>query len=295
MIVPTFFIIGAPKCGTTALSSYLSEHPDVLFSEPKEPHYFHTDFDERHRVTRTPEEYNACFRRQPGTSPRAIGEGTVWYLYSGEAVPNILRLNPDARFIVMLRNPVDLVYSLHSQLLYSGNEDIVDFDAAWRAQDERRRGDSLPSLCPDKKLLLYGDVAALGSQLARLFDTVERDRVHTVLFDDFAGNTRAAYRGVLEFLELPNDARTSFEIRNSNRMVIHLGLARLAHRLNVIKRRLGFRASFGVWRVISPWLSRRAPRPPMSQLLREELLEYFRAEVTRLSMLLDRDLSSWNQ
>ena len=57
---PNFFIIGAPKCGTTALSEYLRSHPSVLISEPKEPHYFSTDIDTRYAI-RDLEGYRACY------------------------------------------------------------------------------------------------------------------------------------------------------------------------------------------------------------------------------------------
>jgi hypothetical protein len=295
MIIPTFFIIGAPKCGTTALSNYLAQHPDVLFANPKEPKYFHTDFDERHRDTRTAHEYDACFSWRGETPPKAIGEGTVWYLYSRVAVSNILRLNPRAKFIVMLRNPVDLAYSLHAQFVYGGFEDISDFERAWRSQEERRSGGRVPPLCPDHKLLLYGEVAALGKQCERLFRTVDPERVHVVLFDDFTRDTPASYADVLGFLDLPDNGATSFEIVNPSRIITRPWPARLFFRLNRIKRRLGWRASLGLWRAASPWFTRPAPRPDMPPGLREELLEYFRDDVARLSMLLERDLSAWSR
>ena len=72
------------------------------------------------------------------------------------------------RFVVMIRNPLDLAYALHSQLLYGGDENVEDFATAWRLQDERRRGESLPPGARDFKSLLYGDVAKLGEQVERL-------------------------------------------------------------------------------------------------------------------------------
>ncbi|MGD8329023.1 MAG: sulfotransferase [Acidobacteriota bacterium] len=295
MTIPTFFIIGAPKCGTTALSSYLAQHPGVLFADPKEPKYFHTDFDERHRQTLSPEEYDRCFAAERTSPPKAIGEGTVWYLYSREAVPNILRLNPQAKFIVMLRNPVEVAYSLHAQFVYGGFEDIGDFEQAWRSQEKRRSGRAVPPLCPDHKLLLYGDVAALGTQCERLFRIVDPAQVHVVLFDDFARDTRASYAEVLEFLDLPDDGRARFEIENPSKIVTRPGTARLIHRLNVIKRRLGWRGSLGVWRALSPWLAEPGPRPDMPPILREELREYFAGEVARLAELIEQDLSAWSR
>jgi len=295
MTIPSFFIIGAPKCGTTALSLYLSEHPDVLFSNPKEPRYFHTDFGERHRATLSQEEYDACFVWNGDIPPKTIGEGTVWYLYSRDAVPKILTLNPKAKFIVMARNPIDLAYSLHSQFLYGGYENIEDFSEAWHAQDKRRRGENLPPLCADRKLLLYGDVAALGTQIERLLARARRDRVHLVLFDDFARDVRAVYNDVLAFLQLDPDDRTAFPQINVNKVVTWRRTARALHFLSAIKQRLRVRRSFGVWCSLAPYLTRPEPRVPMDPDLRAELQAHFRPEIEKLSRLFDRDLSEWLQ
>ncbi len=109
---PSLFIIGAPKCGTTALCAYLANHPSVCFSEPKEAKFFHDDFSVEHRLATTEEEYLKCFSHQQA-SDQVLAEGTVWYLFSQVAVRRILAFNPEAKFVVMLRNPVDLSHSLH--------------------------------------------------------------------------------------------------------------------------------------------------------------------------------------
>lgn len=94
---PNFFIIGAPKCGTTALCEYLRAHPRIGMSIPKEPHYFCTDCTTRFRTIYTQQEYLRCFDHvQDGCA--VAGEGSVWYLFSEAAVVNILRFAPDAKF-----------------------------------------------------------------------------------------------------------------------------------------------------------------------------------------------------
>ena len=110
---PNFFIIGAPKCGTTSLANWLAEHPRVFFSDTKEPHFFCTD---GYTGVKTLKQYEKLFE---DAKPHhlAVGEGSTHYLFSKVAVPNILVYNPDARFIVCLRNPVDMAPSLHSERL----------------------------------------------------------------------------------------------------------------------------------------------------------------------------------
>src|SRR5260370_118878 len=83
---PDFFIVGAPRCGTTALYSYLRQHPDVFLPEYKEPHYFNTDMESGGAI-RDQEKYLALFA--PAKDKKRIGEASVYYLSSEIAPPTI--------------------------------------------------------------------------------------------------------------------------------------------------------------------------------------------------------------
>ena len=189
---PNLFIVGAPKCGTTALAAYLGQHPQVCFSRPKEPHYFNEDFANRH--TRRLGDYRACFA---AATPRhrIVGEASVLYLYSRVAVPNILGFCPDAKFIVMVRNPLEMAPSWYSEAAYSSafGETASTFEQAWLLQGERRAGRSIPAICSEPKVLLYRELCSVGGQLRRLLSLVRRESVQIVVFDDFVGETRAVY------------------------------------------------------------------------------------------------------
>jgi hypothetical protein len=209
-------------------------------------------------------------------------------------VPNILAFNPAARFIVLLRNPVDLVYSLHSQLLYGGHEEVEDFETAWRLQAARSQGEQIPLGCPDPQVLQYGSVAKLGEQLERLYRLVPRDRVLVLLQEDLQREPLRVYHQTLEFLGLPTDDRSSFPLRNANRRLRRPRLARLFFFGWLAKRRLGMRRSLGLWRIVSPVLSTVEGRRPLSPELRSELGGFFEDDLRKLSDLVDRDLSSWS-
>src|SRR3546814_13335773 len=101
---PNFFIVGAPKCGTTSLANWLSEHPSIFLSNPKEPHFF--DLDRRKHYKCDLARYEGFFN---GVAPThtMVGEATTGYLRSHVAISEILKYAADARFIVGLRNPVD--------------------------------------------------------------------------------------------------------------------------------------------------------------------------------------------
>jgi hypothetical protein len=121
-VKPNFFIVGAPKCGTTALYEYLQPHPRIFLSRIKEPHYFARDLGSYPRI-KTAQEYAGIFAEST-SEHLALGEASVYYLRSAVAIPLIREFNPAARLIAMFRNPVDMVYSLHSQLLYVSEETV---------------------------------------------------------------------------------------------------------------------------------------------------------------------------
>src|SRR6476620_1237476 len=118
---PNLFILGAPKCGTTSMAYYLSQHPEIFVSPYKEPHYF--NLDSEYRFTFSEKQYLENFKNATSFHKYLV-DASVWYLYSKVAVDEILKYNPESKFIVMLRNPVDMFYSLHQQLLFSGIENI---------------------------------------------------------------------------------------------------------------------------------------------------------------------------
>src|SRR3972149_11450918 len=124
MKIPNFFIVGAPKCGTTAMYTYLKQHPEVFMSDLKELHFFGTD---HHRINYTPytkEQYLSFF--DGAGDKRRIGEASTSYLYSERAAVEIKEFNPFARIIIMLRNPVDVMYAYHHTNLSGGFEYIPD-------------------------------------------------------------------------------------------------------------------------------------------------------------------------
>ncbi|WP_026102296.1 sulfotransferase domain-containing protein [Pleurocapsa sp. PCC 7319] len=298
MVKPNFFIVGAPKCGTTALSEYLREHPNIYMCDPKEPHFFNYDF-EQYRVVKTLEEYLSLF--EASTSEHfAIGEASALYLYSSVALEKIQQFDPQAKIIVMLRNPVDLAYSYHSQLLYASDENEQDFEQAWRLQSIRRKGKKIPKHCRNSAILQYAAVARLGEQIERLLGIFPRKQVEIIFFDDFTNSTKQVYEKVLKFLEVPGDNRTDFRRINQNK----------SHKLRVIgnfserppeflndhvmraKKILGLERLY-ILDAVRYFNNKVTTRQPLSASFRAELVAEFESDIKKLSQLLDKDLSHW--
>ncbi len=299
---PNLFLVGAAKCGTTAMASYLGQHPDIFFSNPKEPIFFGRDLEHGWRISDL-EAYLDLF--QAAGDERYIGEGTVWYLYSRSAAQEIKDFSPSAKIIVMLRNPVDVIYSLHGQFLFSGNEDYGDFDKALRAEGKRKRGGAIPRAAHFPAGLLYSEVVRYREQIERFQKTFGQENVEIVIYDDFAKSSQASYQRVLEFLDLPSDHDPEFEVINSARVIRNVALhrwlikppidlwnperwlprGRLAHGLQ-------WRAQTLRGRLYDMNLQQRR-RPAMRQETRARLSKALAPEVESLSRLLDRDLTGW--
>ena len=293
---PNFFIVGAPKCGTTALSHYLRRHPQIFFSLPKEPHYFATDLP-RYRMATHESAYLEYFR-DAGPQHTAVGEGSVYYLYSTEALSRIRAFDPEAKIIVMLRNPVDMVYSLHAQLLYSGNETERDFARAWGLQELRARGHHVPPKCHDVKILMYREVASLGAQCQRLLEVFPRRQVKFVHFEDFKARTAEVYGDVLAFLGVEPDGRRHFEPVNESKVHRFQRLGQFTQRPPAALVRLGGHCArmlglrrLGLLRRLREVNSQPYARPPLDPALRQRLTEVFRDDTLRLARVLDWDVA----
>ncbi len=292
---PNFFIVGAPKCGTTAMHAYLRQHPLVFMPALKEPHYFASDFTERGYI-RNRRRYDELFTA--ARHAQWIGEASVWYLYSTEAARRIRdELGGHVRIIAMLRNPVDMLYSLHSQALVSGQENIRDFTRALDAEADRRAGRRWPRGRFDKKLL-YSDVVDFAPQIERYFDAFGRDHVHVVFYDDFKLDSQNEYRRCVQFLDIESSFCPPLDVINRNKKVHSLPLQSLLRRPSPTVR--------SVVRTVVPSPVRRRlirglmrmntseqPRPPLDPDTRALLAKRFGAQVERLSKLLGRDLSGW--
>ena len=288
---PDFFIVGAPKCGTTSLAQYLAQHPRVFMCEPKEPFFFGTDLTGGSHWSR--QQYEAMFAR---SGDLVCGEATTWYLYSKTAAKAIYRFNPEARIIIMLRNPVDAAHSLYGQLRFNQDEDIEDFAAAIEAQERRRRGQDIPDRCSAAWALQYTDVCRFSGQVQRFLETFGRRQVWFVIFDDFQARPADEVRRVYDFLGLDPGFRPDIRVLNRSKRPRSRRLQRLlrdapTHLLGrlLVPPRLRPKVAGLALRLNS----RPAPRPPLPPKVHADLAELFRDDVRRLGDLLGRDRMHW--
>ena len=294
---PHFFIVGAPKCGTTALASYLRGHPEIFLSPVKEPNYFCLDAPGLRVVDRS-DAYGRLFAS--ALPEQLCGEASTAYLFSEAAVPAILEWNPAAIIIVLVRDPLDMVLSHHSQKVHNFEENELDFATAWRLSGERARGRKVAADCRAPKYLDYRAIGRLGEQLQRLKTLVPESQLHAIVFDDLRADPGAVYRGTLAFLGVAADGKNAFPVVNARKTNAWPGLARLLKRPPAPIRRLKLAAkrafpahSKAIGSVIHGLNQRPEHRRPLAERLRAEVAAAFEDDVALLGRLLNRDLSHW--
>ena len=302
---PDFFVVGAPRCGTTSFCRYLARNPQICFSRPKEPHYF-TQLKADPTADQLAHDYlERCFGHHTAAH-RAVGEGSVSYLYLPEAIERIRRFNPDARFVALVRNPLTMLPSYHLRMRFLLQEDEPDFARAWSMQAERARGQHVPKHCLDARLLMYAHVAELGAQVERLFAIAGRERSHVVVFDDLVSDPLGVYRRALEFLGVDYDGQTKFETRYESRIYRYRWLQRLlfvpatrgGKMMATVQQRTrkynpdGSKRP-GIVKRVTNWNKVPAKAPPLTPEMARTVRATLLPDVELLSRLLDRDLRHW--
>lgn len=211
---PNLFILGAPKCGTTAWHQYLGHHPDIAFCKAKEPHFFCEDFP-NFRWAKNQNDYDALFSSLPKS--KYVGEASVMYLFSEIAVKNIFAFNPNAKLLVFIRSPESFFVSYHSQFFLSLDEQVEDPEEAWNLQASRKSGDELPKNCREPKFLQYRDVCRFGHQIKRVREYFPDEQLKVILFEQWTKDPRTTYAEVMQFLKLPDNGYSDFKKINVKR------------------------------------------------------------------------------
>jgi len=205
---PDALIIGAPKAGTSALHAALAQHPQIYASPVKEPKYYmgwdapppsyagpgdpHSN---KEWIWRR-EDYRALFSGAPGDAVRL--ESTPFYLYMPGARRRIAEELPEAKLIVIVRDPIDRAYSNWMHLWVDGLEPIPDFVEAWHAEDRRVAAGWAP-------FWRYRRLGRYGEQLADLCRLVNRERVFVLRYWQLVSHPDETLNEVARFLGIAED------------------------------------------------------------------------------------------
>ena len=294
---PTIFIVGAPKCGTTALFEWLDRHPQVGMSRPKEPQFFADDILGHQRTVTDMESYLLCFE-EPGEA-EFFGEASTCYLASASAAEQIRTFSPTAKIIAMVRDPVETMYAMHNERLLNNLEHIRDFASAldsdaprfWTAG--RFRGEQVIRLS-------YRRMVQFAEQVQCYIQVFGRENVHVIVYDDLLASAQEVYKNTLDFLGLEDDQREDFAKVNANRRVRSIAMHGFVKDSggsvqHIVRHMLPKPVRASISSIVNQFNVVEEPRPKMDSSLRRRLVKECFREIDALSELLHRDLSSWKR
>jgi hypothetical protein len=281
--LPNFFVVGAPKAGTTALYAYLDQHPRVYMSPLKEPCYFAPEQSQPNTYSSW-DGYLTLYRGV--REETAIGEATACYLWSRAAAQNIAACIPHARIIISLRNPVDRAFSQYLERLTMGatrKSFREEIESSLRCSHDGKVDYLWPFL----------EVGRYHEQVLRYFRVFPRAQVYILFYDDLVRAPGRMVARLYEFLGVDPSFLPDVSQRHNEPQV-----PKLVGATYLLKKS-------GAWR----YLRSLVPQPlgprlrslvfqsrvalRMDPADRAFLVEYYRDDVRALASLLHRDLTSW--
>ncbi|HTM10498.1 MAG TPA: sulfotransferase [Verrucomicrobiae bacterium] len=276
---PNFFIVGAPRAGTTSLYYYLKAAPGVFMSPVKEPHYFAVTLKallnpsaanpDATQLIHERREYLKLFQKVKDEV--AVGEASPSYLWDTAAPRLIHEVVPHARIIMSLRDPVDRAFSHYLMHVREGVERLPF--------EEVVEGTS------------YIEPGLYAAQVQRYVDIFGADQVKILIFEEFIGDVEAAVTDILKFLGV--NGRVSYRLKTPhNSFAVPRG--NLAKRIAASRGiRLTARSLLpsGIRGVLRrKLLYKKVPKPPLPHAVAAALADIYREDVKALEKILGRSL-----
>lgn len=289
-----FFIVGAPKAGTTALYYFLSQHRDIFMPASKENLYFVDD-----EIFAQGESYLEPFYHE-AAGEQLLGGAHAGLMFFPYAVRRLHAYNGAMKLLAVLRNPIDRAYSAYWFARRNGTESAPTFEEALSKEDKR-----LGLTYREQMELGYLAQGRYARQIEDCMDAFGRERVYVALNEDLEERPEATVQAVLGWLGVAPDL-SGMHLRER---VNPAGIprSRLLHELlqgydsplrrwsrRTVPRRLRYQLRT---RLIGPIMKRnlRTVRyPPMNPETRQRLAAYFRPYNQCVARLIGRSLDHWN-
>ena len=299
---PNLFIVGQPKSGTTALHQFIGQHPEIYIASIKEPHFFCHDFHEesdRYHQTRLffdfrdEDAYLQLFSKV--STEKIAGESSPNYLYSQVAAKEIYHFNPAAKIIIILREPANFLYSLHSHFVKFTEENEENFLHALALEALRMQGQALSPRVTSPSFLYYSKRVQYYEQVKRYYDLFNHSQIKIIIYEDFKKNNEGIYQDILAFLGVYSDFSPQYDVVNLNKEVRFKALNNLANN-PIIKNitRTIFSQEFNEFvrdKIVEKLFWSKARKSSLSTELKQQLMQKYKLEVLKTSELIGVDLA----
>lgn len=287
-IWPNFFLVGAAKAGTTSLYEYLSQCPDIFFPRIKEPHFFTgvRPADERKfyidAVTKR-DQYLRLFRKAGKYA--VIGDASPSYLWHPEAPRRIHDVAPDARIVIILRDPIERAYSHYLMDYREGVQSLPFYEALLEDMNAPEKGWGVS--------WLYYELGLYAGQIERYLTVFKPEQIKVLLFDEFVRDVEGTLREILRFLALDPAVADKIDVSRKynsysaprNPIARKLAGSKVSRFLGqtVVPRELG---EYIFYR----FLVREAVKPPMDPRARDLLSSLYDSEMAATERILGRSM-----
>lgn len=288
MIRPNLFIVGAPKAGTTSLYKYLTRHPDIFMSTPKEVNYFSSGEIIRQQLyyksysVNTLKDYEQLFIN--GKNKKIVGEASVSYLFYPEVPEKIYKFNPKAKIIILLRDPIERGFSHYLMDLRLGLVNIPFDDIILKTSYEKKIN------------LYYQQYVKLGfyyEQVKRYFDTFGKNQVKILLTEEINCDITNVLSSIYTFLEIsdeqiPNVKKKYNVYRSTNNKIL-----KILYSFKILRLFMSLILTNNKKDSIKNLLFTDKNKPTINQKTREHLLHIYKFDNLKLEELISRNLSHW--
>ncbi len=282
MLWPNFFIIGAPRAGTTSLYQYLKEIPGIYLSPIKEPNYFSgkTIPDKKpYRPIRDSESYLDLFGQTK--DEKIVGEASTNYLYDPEAINLIHEKIPNARILISLRDPVERAWS-HYMLLKNSGWKHYPFSEQIKRELKNEINFKKPHI--RLKAGLYSE------DVKKYLDLFGKKQVKIIIFEEWIKNIKNTIEDILQFLDL-NQPLNDIKYQIYDPDVIPRGqISKILIRSNTLKKISSNITNNSLKSFSKKLLIKNQTEQKMSQEDKETLKKYYREDVDKLQLLLKHNL-----
>jgi hypothetical protein len=287
--IPNLMIAGGSKCGTTSMRAWLNQHPDIWMQIPIELNYFCKGETEMHIKNLTKKEYMRYFRK--AGNQKYIGEKSNFSLYAPSAPKKIKKFNPSIKIIIMIRNPINTMRSMHFMLSNSTwytQEDEMNFEKALEKEPERKKKSNLIF-----ERYFYRDLVKFHKYIKRYYDTFGKKNVKVVLLDDIKQDPDKVYRDILKFLGLKYH-KINFEVHNKSKVSRSKIYPKIMKAIPTPFKKItrGF-LPHKTYIFLKDISTKQKEKTPISPELSKKLKKELKPEIKKLERLIGRDLSNW--